>query len=45
MVPTSSITPRMSDREAVVALSLRSVRPERLAMMLATVVFPVPEGP
>ena len=35
----------MSEVEAVVALSLQSLRFVRSAMMLATVVLPVPEGP
>ena len=45
MVPTSSITARMSASPAVVALSLRRARLVFSAMMRATVVFPVPEGP
>ena len=44
-VPTSSMMSRMSAREAVVAFRRRSARPDSLAMMLATVVLPVPEGP
>ena len=45
MVPTSAITFFTSCKDAVVAFSVYSVFSARLAMMFATVVFPVPEGP
>ena len=45
MVPTSARTSFTSEREPVVALMRRRVRLVRAAMRLATVVFPVPEGP
>ena len=45
MVPTSPITSFTSERDPVVALIRRRVRPDCLAMMFATVVFPVPDGP
>ena len=44
-VPTSAMMSRTSCREAVVALRRYRVRWVRLAMMLAMVVLPVPEGP
>ena len=45
MVPTSAMTSLMSDSEPVVALIRRRVRLVRAAMILATVVLPVPDGP
>ncbi len=45
MVPMSLMMSLMSEMEAVVALSRWRGRLVRLAMMLATVVLPVPEGP
>ena len=45
MVSSSAIICLMSAIPAVVALSLRRLRLVRWAMMRATVVFPVPEGP
>ena len=44
-VPISAIMSLISEIEAVVALSRWRGRLVRWAMMLATVVFPVPEGP
>ena len=44
-VPTSAIMSLISCRDAVVALSRYRVLLVFSAMMLATVVFPVPEGP
>ena len=44
-VSSSSMIARMSEMPAVVALRRRKVRFVRLAMMLAIVVLPVPEGP
>lgn len=41
----SAITSFISEMPAVVALSLCSVFPAASAMIFATVVFPVPEGP
>ena len=45
MVSTSAMIALISDRLAVVALRWYSAFRVRLAMMLAMVVFPVPEGP
>ena len=45
MVSSSSMIARMSASPAVVALSFRSVRFVFSAMMRATVVLPVPDGP
>ena len=45
MVPMSLMMSLMSEMEAVVAFKRCSGRLVRLAMMLATVVLPVPEGP
>ena len=45
MVSSSAMICLISAMPAVVAFNLRSVRFVRSAMMRATVVLPVPEGP
>ena len=45
MVSSSAMILRMSEMLAVVAFRRRRVRFVLAAMMLATVVFPVPDGP
>ena len=45
MVSSSAMMAFMSFSEALVAFSRRRERSVRRAMMLATVVLPVPEGP